>query len=209
LVLTGPRRSPDPVPLAPGRYKLQVTLDEGTRDKLKQLQDLLAHQIPSGDPAAIIARALDALLTQVHKRKTGIAARPRARKLAPTPRTRDIAAVLRREVWMRDEGRCSFLGEDGHRCNETRCLEFGHLHPWGKDGEHSPDNLALRCRAHNAFEADRDFGVSFMASKRKRKTRLKVREPVARYVARFTRRSPMPSPDFAGLCRPAYSRHET
>jgi len=73
-----PRRSPDPAPPAPGRYKLQVTLDENTRDKLKQLQDLLAHQIPSGDPAAIIARALDALLTQVHKRKTGITEKPRA-----------------------------------------------------------------------------------------------------------------------------------
>lgn len=54
------------MPLAPGRYKLQVTLDQGTRDKLKQLQDLLAHQIQSGDPAAIIERALDALLRQVH-----------------------------------------------------------------------------------------------------------------------------------------------
>src|SRR6187455_1835992 len=30
-----PRRSPDPAPPAPGRYKLQVTLDENTRDKLK------------------------------------------------------------------------------------------------------------------------------------------------------------------------------
>ena len=75
------------MPLAPGRYKLQVTLDENTRDKLMQLQDLLAHQIPSGDPAAIIARALDALLTQVHKRKTGITEKPRARKWAATGRS--------------------------------------------------------------------------------------------------------------------------
>ena len=49
------------------------------------------------------------------------------------------------------------------------------------------ENVSLRCHAHNAFEADRDFGTSFMAGKRARKVReepLKVREPVARYVVR-------------------------
>jgi hypothetical protein len=75
-----PRRSPDPAPLSPGRYRLQVTLGEDARDKLKQLQDLLAHQIPNGDPAAIVERALDALLTQVHKQRTGSTDKPRARK---------------------------------------------------------------------------------------------------------------------------------
>src|SRR5688572_2542517 len=47
-------RSADPTPLSPGRYKLQVTLGQTAKDKLKQLQDLLAHQIPDGDPAAIV-----------------------------------------------------------------------------------------------------------------------------------------------------------
>src|SRR5688572_26484220 len=43
-----PKRAPDPAPLAPGRYGLQVTLGENAYSKLKQLQDLLAHQIPNG-----------------------------------------------------------------------------------------------------------------------------------------------------------------
>lgn len=192
-----PRRSPDPVPLSPGRYRLQVTLDEVARQKLKQLQDLLAHQIPNGDPARVIERALDALLTQVIKRKAAIVQKPRARRAstgAPR-RIRPIPAAIRREVWTRDAGRCSFIGEDGHRCNETRCLEFAHSHPWGKGGEHSPPNVAVRCRAHNAFEADRDYGTSFMASKRKQEP-LKVREPVARYRA---------EPPTAAACHPASS----
>ena len=165
---TTPRRAADPVPLAPGRYKLQVTLSAGARDKLKQLQDLLAHRIPNGDPAAIVERALDALLVQVHKRKAGITERPRASRPTSAPRTRPTPAALRRLVWARDQGRCTFVGDDGHLCNETRCLEFAHLHPWGKGGEHSARNVALRCRAHNAFEAERDFGASFVASKRTR-----------------------------------------
>jgi hypothetical protein len=55
-------RAPDPTPLAPRRYKLELTLDQEGRDILQQLQNLLAHQIPDGDPAAIVKRALLALL---------------------------------------------------------------------------------------------------------------------------------------------------
>ncbi|HEY6723005.1 MAG TPA: hypothetical protein VI197_03210, partial [Polyangiaceae bacterium] len=161
-----PRRDRDPTPLAPGRYKLQVTINQSTRDKLQELQDLLAHQIPNGDLAAILERALDALLVQVHKRKTGITAKPRApragapedrkgapedRKGAPRARpardraqagasiptggrTRHLPVSARREVWPRDEGRCGFVGEDGHRCNATRGLQFAHQQPWAKGG---------------------------------------------------------------------------
>ncbi|HEU5076015.1 MAG TPA: HNH endonuclease signature motif containing protein [Polyangiaceae bacterium] len=205
------RRSPDPAPLSPGRYRLQVTISADARSTLKQLQDLLAHQIPNGDPAAIVERALAVLLTQVHKRKTGITAKPRAHKPAastapqrdrttpPTEtrtetetatatatatitarRTRHIEVALRRDVWPREGGRCGFVGEDGRRCNETRGLEFAHRQPWAKGGAHSATNLGLRCRAHNALEADRDYGAGFMASKRKRKP-WNVRESLARY----------------------------
>lgn len=178
------RTAPDPVPLAPGRYKLQLTLGQSAHDKLRQLQDLLAHQIQNTDPAVIVELALDALLTEVQKRKIGSTDRPRSAK--PTRRSgrrvRAIPVTFRREVWKRDQGRCTFEGEDGHRCNETRGLEFAHLKPWGQGGEHSVENLALRCRAHNALEADRDYGASTMAGKRARRAAeqpLVVRESVA------------------------------
>ncbi|HEU5072998.1 MAG TPA: hypothetical protein VFU02_02480, partial [Polyangiaceae bacterium] len=87
-----PPRSPDPAPLSPGRYKLQITLGQAAKDKLKQLQDLLAHQIPNGDPAVIVERALEALLTQVHKRKTGITAKPRADQSAAVPSSESRAS---------------------------------------------------------------------------------------------------------------------
>ena len=182
--LPAPPRAPDPVPLAPGRYKLQLTLGQCAHDKLRQLQDLLAHQIPNTDPAVIVELALDALLTAVQKRKIGSTDRPCATKPATRSgrRVRAIPVGFRRKVWKRDQGRCTFEGVDGHRCNETRGLEFAHLKPWGKGGEHSVENLALRCRAHNALEADRDYGATTMASKRKRRSAEKpllVREPVA------------------------------
>lgn len=204
------RRDPDPIPLSPGRYRLQLTIGESAYAKLKELQDLLGHRIPNGDPAAIVERALDMLLTQVRKRKTGASDKPRSTSAltsAKARRARTGPAAIRREVWRRDQGRCAFLGADGHRCNETRRLEFAHVEPWAKQGETTVENLSLRCAAHNAFEADRDYGTSFMAYKRKRKGREKplkareetlgVRERVARYVVRG-----VPCPRVAAPVRP-------
>jgi len=189
-----PRRDPDPEPLAPGRYKLTVTISESTRAKLKQLEDLLARQIaiPKGDTAALLDRALDALLTVVQKRKIGITAKPRAPRMTEPPpngqQTRHVKASVRREVWPRDEGRCGFVGEDGHRCDETRGLQLAHKKAWAKGGANTAENIGLRCPAHNALEADRDYGAGFMARRRQQKQQkqqpLKVREPLARYVLR-------------------------
>ena len=61
--------------------------------------------------------------------------------------------LLRRAVWERDGGQCTFVGEDGRVCGETRLVEFAHLEPWAKGGEHSLETMALRCRGHNGFEA--------------------------------------------------------
>ena len=48
-------------PLAPERYKLQLTIAKDTHDTLRQLQDLLRHSIPDGDPSRIVDRALTLL----------------------------------------------------------------------------------------------------------------------------------------------------
>lgn len=178
------RRSPDPKPLSPRRYKLEVTLDEEARGELQELQDLLGHQVPDGDPAEIVKRALHALLEQTRKKKAAAADWPRGPR-SPRDKSRGqsraIPAAVRRAVWERDQGRCAFVGEDGRRCGETRQLEYAHARPWGKGGEHSVDNVGLRCRGHNAYEARRDYGVDFMASKPKRKPDT-VREPCTDYV---------------------------
>jgi hypothetical protein len=46
-------------PLAPERYKIQVTVSRETHDTLRRARDLLRRSIPNGDPAQIITRALE------------------------------------------------------------------------------------------------------------------------------------------------------
>jgi 5-methylcytosine-specific restriction endonuclease McrA len=175
-------RAPDPAPLAPGRYKLAITLGEEGRANLCRLQGLHAHRIPSGDPAAIVELALRTLLQQSLKEKAALTNRPRASRARPgrgDRRSRAIPAAIKRTVWERDGGSCSFVGPDGRRCGEIRCVEYAHLEPWAKGGEHTVDNVALRCRPHNSYEAVRDYGELFM--QRKVDEARSTREPIAVY----------------------------
>ena len=66
---------------------------------------------------------------------------------------------MKRAVWQRDEGRCAFVGRIG-RCRETAFLEFHHVAPYAAGGVGTADNIQLRCRAHNQYEADLFFGDS-------------------------------------------------
>jgi 5-methylcytosine-specific restriction endonuclease McrA len=85
---------------------------------------------------------------------------------APRRRVRHLPAAVKREVFVRDEGRCSYLDERGERCRETSYLELHHLQPFARGGQHIVANLALRCAAHNALAAEKDFGRSNIERKR-------------------------------------------
>src|SRR6185436_16861463 len=65
-----------------------------------------------------------------------------------------IAAAVKREVWVRDRGCCTFVGASGRRCSARGALEFHHRHPYAAGGEATVENIALRCAAHNRYEAD-------------------------------------------------------
>ena len=45
-------------PLAPRRFGLEFAIGQETHDKLRHVQALLGHQIPSGDVAEVFDRAL-------------------------------------------------------------------------------------------------------------------------------------------------------
>ncbi|MBW1875553.1 MAG: HNH endonuclease [Deltaproteobacteria bacterium] len=165
-VPVAPKSMSRPVPLAPKRYKLQVTIGEDTRAKLEELQALLSHQIPDGDPAKILDRALDVLLAETKKKKAALTDRPRASQKESGSRTRRIPSRVRREVFERDEGRCAFVDAEGRRCDATWHVEFHHRNPYGRGGTHDVENIELRCRGHNQYEAELEFGAGFMAGRR-------------------------------------------
>ncbi|HET9328861.1 MAG TPA: HNH endonuclease signature motif containing protein [Candidatus Eisenbacteria bacterium] len=182
-------------PVAPERFTLQVTIDRATHDLLRQAQDLLGHQVPHGDLGAVLGRVLRLGVAQLEKRRLGATDRPRTSP-RPSASARHIPLCVRRAVWARDEGKCTFAGESGHRCAEKRGLEFDHIEPVARGGRTTVENLRLRCRAHNQYEAERVFGTGFMNQKREAARRARERvEEVAhclrqlRYRAHEARRA--------------------
>ncbi len=71
--------------------------------------------------------------------------------------SRHIPAAVRREVWARDGGQCAFVGTNG-RCIERGFVEFHHVVPYAAGGQTTAENLELRCRSHNVYEAKLYFG---------------------------------------------------
>ena len=150
-VTTAARRGSE-TPLAPGRYEFRFTGDEETAAMLREARELLSHSIPDGDMATIMKRGLALVLAEARRRRQAATAHPQAPK--PIARqSRAIPASVERAVWDRDHGQCSFVGIKGWRCEERTFLEYHHLTPWMVGGEPSVENIALRCKAHNQYEA--------------------------------------------------------
>ena len=133
-------------------YRLQLTIRHETHDKLRRAQDLLRHRIPSGDLAEIVDRALTVLLADLERKRFANTVRPREEGRRPASAGRHVPAAVKRAVWRRDQGRCAFIGTSG-RCAETGFLEFHHVDPHAVGGPATVENIQLRCRAHNLYEA--------------------------------------------------------
>ena len=167
------RQAPPPVPvpvdrsrvqpLAPRRYALQLTMDQEMHDLLRQAQDLMGHH--GADPAQVLRRALKELVAKLEREKFAASDRPRQNG-ATHGKGRHVPAQVKREVWKRDGGRCTFVSDQGKRCEARSSLEFDHIDAVARGGEASINTIRLRCRAHNQYEAEQSFGAEFMRRKR-------------------------------------------
>jgi hypothetical protein len=148
---------PRPVlaPIAARRYYLKLTIGQETHETLERLRALLRDSVPDGDLATIVDRALALLLQETERTKCAATSRPRGGATA-NPGGRHVPAAVRRAVWYRDGGTCAFIGSHG-RCGEAAFLEFHHVIPYADGGKTTTENLELRCRAHNVYEAELQF----------------------------------------------------
>ena len=133
-----------------------------------RVKGLLGHQLKDFTYAAILDTLCDIAIQKYDPREKS----PRPPKVikpaAVTPAqelksritpaqqtTRYIPAVLKRAVWIRDQGQCT-------NCGTTSYLECDHCIPFGLGSATELDNLRLRCRACNAAAAIKAFGLSHM-----------------------------------------------
>src|SRR6267378_3142093 len=152
-------------PVAHERFALHLTMDQDMRDKLSYAQDLLGHRLPSGDVTQVLKLALDTLIVSLERQKFAATTRPR-RNTRRSTNPRHIPAEVKRAVWERDGGRCTFVSESGHRCEARKFIEFDHVTEVARGGRATVSGIRLRCRAHNQYGAERTFGAGFMRHKR-------------------------------------------
>lgn len=89
--------------------------------------------------------------------------KPPESDLAGADRSRYIPVEVRRAVWERDAGCCSWVGPTGHHCGSKHQLEFDHIVPFALGGEATVEQVRLLCRAHNRRWAQLTLGEQLMA----------------------------------------------
>jgi hypothetical protein len=194
---------PDQIePLTGSLTRLHFTVSREVVKKVEAARRGLGHAIPNASLEQVLEAALDLLLEkqakargQVKRPRAAVPVAPAAPAATSTPNPtptatateppahrreghrRAIPAAIRRAVWARDAGRCSWPLDGGGCCGSTLRLELDHIVPWAAWGGETEGNLRLTCAAHNRLAALQVFGEGVMRRYRG------VREAVAVYGA--------------------------
>jgi hypothetical protein len=157
------------------RPSVWIALEAGANDKLEYARALLSQRMPLGSASTILEYALDEIIAQEEKRKFAATEKPKSAHRR-SRRARHIPAQVKRTVWRRDRGQCTFVSESGKRCESRQFLEFDHVTSVARGGRATVEGMRLRCRGHNQYEAERTFGAGFMQRKREQARAASKRE---------------------------------
>jgi hypothetical protein len=148
-----PRPSEVVKPLTPDLRRLNVTVTADFIAELEQVRVALSHQYPDGNFEQVVREAFKLVLERDRKRKAlterprpvidrprpvtdrprpvtdrprSVTERPRLQTDIPGENDRYVPAAVKRAVWKRDKGRCTWPMGDGAMCGATHRLEFDH-----------------------------------------------------------------------------------
>jgi 5-methylcytosine-specific restriction endonuclease McrA len=163
---THPRLPEVVKPLTPDLRRLNVTVSADFMAELEQVRAALSHKCPDGDFEQVVREAFKLVLERDRKRKA-LTDRPRTQSETPGENDRYVPAAVKRAVWERDQGRCTWPMGDGEACGSTHRLEFDHDLEVALGGKPTIENVRLLCKSHNLMKAEQRLGRSFMAKFRK------------------------------------------
>ena len=164
---SSPTRSGDRVaPLSAESFAVQFTRSRGADERFRYAQTLLGSRASSNDLAEIYDRAMKALVEKLEKVRFGACSKPRTGGRKSRSDSRHVSSEVKRAVWIRDNGQCTYESESGRRCDARANLQFDHVTEFARGGEATVDNIRLRCPGHNQHAAEKTFGAGFMKQKR-------------------------------------------
>jgi 5-methylcytosine-specific restriction endonuclease McrA len=158
------------------RVVLEFSVSKSFMGKLARFRSLMWHRLPANATLEqVFQLMLDQSLDQTdpaareerrrrrdEKKSASMSRAPAARTVGATRDTRNnprqIPARVRDAVFLRDSGKCAFVGKTGRKCESTTALQVDHVVPVARGGAATPDNLRLLCAYHNRLEAERLLG---------------------------------------------------
>lgn len=148
--------------------ELRLVIHDELLAKLKRIQARRSNVDPTLSYVALLEYMADEILKRLDPEdpEGPLPPVPPTSAVAPMPKEGRTAIPIatRRYVWSRDQGRCTWR-EGKNLCGSTLFLEIDHIHPVALGGTHEPENLRLRCRAHNQRAAVKIFGSNAVQSK--------------------------------------------
>lgn len=175
LEATEPREWQAIIPISLDRVRIGFDAAIIVLQLLDRAKQVLSHKYPDGKIEDIMRDALELLLEKRDpERKFARQSAPaqlleagkseqeplEPRFLRAWKAGRYIPASVKRTVWQRDDGRCSFRFEEGNICGSKEGLEFDHVRPFAKGGRsESARNVRLLCRLHNRMASEFVFGM--------------------------------------------------
>ena len=162
-----PATIPSPPVATQPKVYIQFLVDRSFMTKYRMAFGVLSNRIPRLTFEAVFTALLDDFIrrhepVERHHRRGQAplrASENERREAIPVP-TRDA-------VFARDQGRCTFVGSDGKRCEEVLHLHVDHIKPVARGGNNDISNLRVLCARHNRLQAERLFGKNVMNAFRK------------------------------------------
>ncbi|MBI4925036.1 MAG: HNH endonuclease [Bdellovibrio sp.] len=175
------------------KTELKIIADEKLMDNLQRLKELMAHKNPNPTYAELLEAATEFMLDKIDperkprknntveknkgertdtKNNTEVESHSNQRtepknhssvEYKTAFNTRYVPAEVKRQVYLRDKGMCTFKDLITNRvCGSRYGLEYDHAIPVALNGSNTANNLRLRCRLHNLLEAEEILGKEKM-----------------------------------------------
>jgi hypothetical protein len=167
-------------PLSAESFAVQFTRSREADERFRYAQDLLGHHVKSNDLAEVYARAIEALIEKLERVRFGAGSKSRKRGRRAKSGSRHVSLDVKRAVWKRDNGQCTYTSESGRRCEARADLQYDHVTEFARGGEATVDNIRLRCPGHNQHTAEQTYGAGFMRQKREEAARARAATRAAR-----------------------------
>ena len=150
-------------------FEIRFAADEELMELIQWMKRHLSHQFPKG--AGYLEIFKHAM--KYYKQCEDPAESRPANSTKAHAESRHIPKAIKQKVWKRDNGRCTFVGSNGKRCNSDYLLQFDHYPiPHARGGPGTVANLRLLCAKHNRHTAGRVYGERAVKKRYLRESRV-------------------------------------